>query len=89
MTIRFDVLETAVNSETVRSTFYLESALHQALRLKAAAAHRSMSDIVNEAIREALREDQEDLTTGSTRSRTHLGLRAIPDPAQDRWHAMS
>jgi plasmid stability protein len=65
---RFDVLETAVNSETVRSTFYLESALHQGLRLKAAAAHRSMSDIVNEAIREALREDQEDLTTGSTRS---------------------
>ena len=69
MTRRFDVLETAVNSETVRSTFYLESALHKALRLKAAAAHRSMSDIVNEAIREALREDQEDLTTGSTRSR--------------------
>jgi plasmid stability protein len=68
MTRRFDVLETAVNSETVRSTFYLESALHQGLRLKAAAAHRSMSDIVNEAIREALREDQEDLTTGSTRS---------------------
>jgi plasmid stability protein len=69
MTRRFDVLETAVNSETVRSTFYLESALHQGLHLKAAAAHRSMSDIVNEAIREALREDQEDLTTGSTRSR--------------------
>ena len=68
MAKRFDVLVTAMNSETIRSTFYLEPALHQALRLKAAAAHRSMSDIVNEAIREALREDQDDLAAFSTRS---------------------
>lgn len=47
--------------ETVRSTLYLDPTLHQALRLKAAAAHRSMSDIVNDALRQALREDEEDL----------------------------
>ncbi len=45
----------------VRSTLYLDPALHQALRLKAATTHRGMSDLVNDAVREALREDEEDL----------------------------
>ena len=45
----------------VRSTIYLDPSLHQALRMKAAVQHRSMSEIVNEAVRSALREDQEDL----------------------------
>lgn len=49
------------NTEAVRSTVYLESDLHQALRLKSAHSKRSMSDIVNEALRVALREDEEDL----------------------------
>jgi len=44
-----------------RSTIYFDAELHKALRLKAAEAHRSLSDIVNEAVRLALREDQEDL----------------------------
>ncbi len=48
-------------SETVRSTVYLEPDLHRALRLKSAHSQRSMSDIVNGALRQALREDQEDL----------------------------
>ena len=48
-------------ANAVRSTIYLEPALHQALRLKAATVHRSMSDIVNDVLREALREDHEDL----------------------------
>jgi plasmid stability protein len=51
-----------MGSNTIRSTLYLEAALHQALRLKAAGAHRSMSEITNDAIRAALREDEEDLT---------------------------
>ena len=33
----------------VRSTLYLDPALHQALRLKAATTHRGMSDLVNDA----------------------------------------
>ena len=49
-------------TEAVRSTVYLEPELHQALRLKAAHSQRSMSYIVNEALRQALREDQEDLS---------------------------
>ncbi|MET0984859.1 MAG: ribbon-helix-helix protein, CopG family [Steroidobacteraceae bacterium] len=44
-----------------RATIYLEPALHKAVRLKAAHTHRSMSEIVNDAVRQALREDQEDL----------------------------
>lgn len=44
-----------------RATVYFEPALHQALRLKAAHTHRSVSDIVNDAVRLALREDEEDL----------------------------
>ncbi len=50
-----------MRGETIRSTVYLDAALHQALRLKAATAHRSISDIVNQAVRAALAEDEEDL----------------------------
>lgn len=57
-----------MSGTTIRSTRYLEAALHQALRLKAASAHRSMSEIANDAIREALREDEEDLTAIAERS---------------------
>ena len=44
-----------------RATVYFEPALHKAIRLKAAHTQRSVSDIVNDAVRLALREDQEDL----------------------------
>jgi len=44
-----------------RPTGYFEPALHRAVRLKAAHTHRSISQIVNDAVRLALREDQEDL----------------------------
>lgn len=44
-----------------RSTIYFDPQIHSALRLKAAHSHRSVSEIVNEAVRAALAEDQEDL----------------------------
>ena len=44
-----------------RSTVYFEPELHQALKLKAASTNRSVSDIVNEAVRLTLKDDQEDL----------------------------
>lgn len=44
-----------------RSTIYFEPKLHAALRLKAAHSNRSVSDIVNDAVRAVLAEDQEDL----------------------------
>lgn len=50
-----------------RSTVYFDPELHRALRLKAASTNRSVSDIVNEAVRQSLREDQEDLAAFSDR----------------------
>jgi len=44
-----------------RATVYFEPEIHQALRIKAATTHVSVSEVVNEAVRIALREDQEDL----------------------------
>lgn len=44
-----------------RSTVYLDPFLHQALKLKALETSRSMSEIINDALREALSEDAEDL----------------------------
>jgi len=45
-----------------RSTIYLDPELHRALRFKALDTGRSMTDLVNEAVRMAFREDQEDLS---------------------------
>ncbi|MBN1665611.1 MAG: ribbon-helix-helix protein, CopG family [Anaerolineales bacterium] len=50
-----------METTTKRTTVYLDQELHQALRLKAAVADRSMSDLINEMIREGLAEDAEDL----------------------------
>lgn len=44
-----------------RSTIYLDSALHQALRIKSIETSRSMSELINEAVRQALSEDAEDI----------------------------
>jgi len=52
-----------MNNPSKRSTVYFDPEIHQALRLKAAFSHRSVSDLVNEAVRAALLEDQEDLAT--------------------------
>jgi virulence-associated protein VagC len=51
-----------MNSATTRSTIYFEPELHKTLRMKAASTHRSVSDLVNEAVRLSLAEDQEDLS---------------------------
>ena len=45
-----------------RATVYFEPALHKAIRLKAVHTNKSVSEIVNDAVRAALREDQEDLS---------------------------
>ena len=44
-----------------RVTVYFDPELHRALRLKAAETDRSISDLVNAAVRESLAEDAEDL----------------------------
>ena len=51
-----------------RATVYFDPALHRALRLKAAETDRSMSDLINEAVRLSLVEDAEDLLALEERS---------------------
>jgi len=51
-----------------RSTIYFEPRIHHALRVKAANTHQSVSEVVNEAVRLALREDQEDLSAFEERA---------------------
>jgi hypothetical protein len=48
-------------TQTKRVTIYFDPNLHKALRLKAVEISRSVSELVNEAVREALSEDAEDL----------------------------
>ena len=51
-----------------RSTVYFEPEIHHALRIKAANSHLSVSEVVNEAVRIALREDEEDLSAFEERA---------------------
>ena len=50
-----------------RSTVYFETEIHQALKIKAATTHQSVSEVVNEAVRVSLSEDQEDLKSFNER----------------------
>ena len=51
-----------------RATVYFDPILHRALRLKAAETDRSLSQLVNEAVKLALAEDAEDLAAFDERA---------------------
>jgi hypothetical protein len=53
---------------TKRATIYFDPDLHKALRLKAVETSRSVSELVNEAVKEALAEDAEDLAAFDERA---------------------
>jgi hypothetical protein len=55
--------------EPKRATVYFDPRIHKALRLKAAETDRSVSELVNEAVRESLAEDAEDLAAFEERAR--------------------
>ena len=46
-------------ADSKRATVYFDASVHQALRLKAAATDRSISDMVNDAVKLVLAEDAE------------------------------
>ncbi|HEY3024761.1 MAG TPA: hypothetical protein VGJ55_01280 [Pyrinomonadaceae bacterium] len=52
-----------------RATIYFEPGVHKALRLKAAHTEKSISDLVNVAVRRSLAEDAEDLQAFETRKK--------------------
>jgi hypothetical protein len=55
-------------SQSKRSTIYLDHDLHRALRLKAAETGTTLSELVNEAVRQSLAEDQGDLAAFEQRA---------------------
>jgi len=54
---------------TKRATVYLEPELHRALRLKSVETSRSVSDLLNDAVRDELAEDADDLAAFDARKR--------------------
>ncbi|MFA6013166.1 MAG: CopG family transcriptional regulator [Desulfobacteraceae bacterium] len=57
-----------MESLSKRSTVYLEPGLHQALRIKSIETSRSMSELINESLRESFAEDLEDLAAFEERA---------------------
>ena len=51
-----------------RATIYFDPVLHKALKLKSFETSRSLSELVNTAVREALAEDAEDLAAFDERA---------------------
>lgn len=69
-----------MSENSKRSTIYFDPQLHTALRLKAAYTHRTVSDIVNDAVRVALAEDREDLAAFEERvSEPTMSYKALLD----------
>jgi hypothetical protein len=52
-----------------RATIYFDPEIHRALRMKSAASDRSISEVVNEAVRLSLAEDAEDLAAFDSRAK--------------------
>ena len=52
-----------------RSTVYFEPKIHQALKIRAASAQISVSELIDEAVRLLMREDQEDLAASKNRAK--------------------
>lgn len=62
---RYDLL---MSESQKRTTVYFDPLLHRALRVKSAELDRSVSDLVNEAVRLSLAEDAEDLAAFEERA---------------------
>ena len=59
-------------TQAKRATIYFDPALHKALKLKSVETSRSITDLVNEAVREALSEDAEDIIAFENRKNEPL-----------------
>ena len=57
-----------MSSISKRATIYFDPALHRALRVKAAETDRSLSELVNDAVKLSLSEDAEDLASFEERA---------------------
>ena len=59
-------------TQTKRTTVYLDPDLHKALRLKAITISRSVSELVNDAVRDCLAEDAGDIAAFEERVKEPL-----------------
>ena len=57
-----------MGNEARRATIYLDADLHTALRMKSAIQDKSVSELVNDAVRAMLREDADDLAAFDERA---------------------
>jgi post-segregation antitoxin (ccd killing protein) len=57
-----------MSTQAKRATVYLDPDLHKALRLKAVETSQSISELINNAVREALAEDAEDIAAFEKRA---------------------
>jgi len=57
-----------MSSQPKRATVYFQPEVHKALRHKAAETERSLSDLVNDAVRASLAEDADDLAAFEERA---------------------
>ena len=57
-----------MSTQPKRATVYFEPVIHKALRHKAAETERSVSDLVNDAVRASFVEDAEDLAAFEERA---------------------
>ena len=53
---------------SIKSNIYFDPEIHQALRLRAASGQTSMSALVNEALKQLMHEDLEDLAVFAERA---------------------
>lgn len=61
-----------MSTQAKRATVYLKPELHKALRLKAVETSVSVSELINNAVREAIAEDAEDLEAFEKREKEPL-----------------
>jgi hypothetical protein len=61
-----------MGTAAMRATVYIDPELHKALRLKAVETTQSISKLVNDAIKESLAEDAEDIEAFEARAREPL-----------------
>jgi predicted transcriptional regulator len=61
-----------MGTASMRATVYLDPELHKALRLKAVETTQSISKLVNDAIKESLSEDAEDIAAFEERAKEPL-----------------
>jgi hypothetical protein len=71
---RLDVItserhNTHMKATQKRATVYFDAYLHRALKVKAAGTERSLSEIVNDAVKQSLAEDAEDLAAFEKRAK--------------------